>query len=212
MTPQVRRSRFLLPLAALALTLFLPLAVRAHAELDTHEPGAGAVVVGTPDVIHATYTETLDPSGSSLLLVDADGAKVAEGGVADAGTPTKEMSITDLPDLAPGEYTVRSTTKSAADGDIDRKTWVFTVTAPSPTPAPTAAPSAPASAAPSASVAPSVAPSAPPSASVAPSPSGDTGTPTTSTSDVVLPIIVGLAIVAAVGGYLVLRRRPSGDG
>src|SRR6185436_3814966 len=106
MTPQVRRIRFLLPVASLALALVAPLGVLAHAELDTHEPGAGETVAGTPAVIHATYTETLDPAGSSLLLVDADGAKVAEGGVADAGTPTKEMSITDLPDLAPGEYTV----------------------------------------------------------------------------------------------------------
>jgi LPXTG-motif cell wall-anchored protein len=208
MTPQVRRIRFLLPVASLAFAFVAPLGVLAHAELDTHEPGAGEAVVGTPAVIHATYTETLDPSGSSLLLVDADGAKVAEGGVADASTPTKEMSITGLPDLAPGEYTVRSTTKSADDGDIDRKTWIFTVTAPSPTPAPTTAPSA----APSASAIPSPAPSATPVASVAPSPSGDTGTPTTSTSDVILPIIVGLALVAIVGGYLLMRRRPSENG
>jgi methionine-rich copper-binding protein CopC len=208
MTPQVRRIRFLLPVASLAFAFVAPLGVLAHAELDTHEPGAGETVVGTPAVIHATYTETLDPTGSSLLLVDADGAKVAQGGVADASTPTKEMSITDLPDLAPGEYTVRSTTKSADDGDIDRKTWVFTVTAPSPTPAPTTAPSAPPSAAPSASPI----PSATPVASVAPSPSGDTGTPTTSTSDVILPIIVGLAFVAIVGGYLLMRRRPPANG
>ena len=212
MTPQVRRIRFLLPVASLAFAFVAPLGVLAHAELDTHEPGAGETVVGTPAVIHATYTETLDPTGSSLLLVDADGAKVAEGGVADASTPTKEMSITDLPDLAPGEYTVRSTTKSADDGDIDRKTWIFTVTAPSPTPAPTTAPSAPPSAAPSASAIASAAPSATPVASVAPSPSGDTGTPTTSTSDVILPIIVGLALVAILGGYLLMRRRPSENG
>ncbi len=51
------------------------------------------------------------------------------------------MVITPVPELVSGDYIVKSTTVSAADNDIDRKQWIFTVVAaaspsPSATPAP----------------------------------------------------------------------------
>ena len=107
--PAFHRSATLALSVATALILLLPAAVAAHAELDTSTPADGETVTGSPPVIGATYTETLDPNGSSLVLLDAAGDQIGIGGV--IGTePTKAMSIVDVPDLAPGEYEVNSTT------------------------------------------------------------------------------------------------------
>jgi methionine-rich copper-binding protein CopC len=205
-------------LGVVACLLLVPGLVLAHAELDTSEPAEGTTVTGTPASISATYTETLDPDGSSLVLVDFQGTELATGGVSSTTEPTKEMVIQPVPELVPGEYTVKSTTKSAADGDLDRKTWAFTVIAaespsPSATPEPTPqctdecngvpsnqpTPTAP----PSISLAPTVAPSA----SAGPGPTD----PAASTGDAIVPIIVGLAVVALAAAYFLTRRgRPSG--
>jgi methionine-rich copper-binding protein CopC len=197
-----RRFQAVLSAAVIAL-LVLPSIVVAHAELETSTPKDGATVEGTPSEVAGTYSEGMDPAGSSLKLLDADGTQVAEGGVDPADD--KRMAITDLPELVPGTYTVKSTTKSAVDGDVDRKEWSFTVavaptTSPSPTPTPTAAPSA--------TPAPSPTPAAPspsPVASATPTPSADGGT-TGSGGDVLLPILVAVIIVAVIAGYLFSRR------
>jgi copper resistance protein C len=180
--------------------------VTAHAELEKPTPADGAIVPGTPPAIGATYSQAMDPDGSSLKLVDANGDEIATGGVlADDDT---RMAIDPVPELAPGEYTVESTTKSADDGDIDRTTWTFTVTeaivSSSPTPPPaTATPSVVASAAPTAAPTPS--PTAAPTP--APSPSGaDTGSQTGSGTDVLLPILAAVVILVVIGGYLYSRR------
>lgn len=175
--------------------LTLPTAVAAHAELQTATPKDGATVEGSPPVISGTYSEPMTKSVSSLVLLGADGKRVATGGVDPANN--KRMAIDPVPDLAPGTYTVKSTTRSAADGDIDRKEWSFTVV-PAPTPTPTLAPSA--TAPPSATPTPAV----PPSPS--PAPSAAVGGTSSGGGDVILPIIAALAIVA-IGGASLLRRR-----
>jgi len=189
--------------AATLVVLLAPAAVLAHAELDQPTPADGETVSGSPPVVGATYTETLDPDGSSLVLVDATGAEIATGGV--VGTDrTKEMSIVDLPELVPGEYTVKSTTKSADDGDVDRTTWSFTVVAaPTPSPTPTSAPSP--TAEPS-TAAPTATPLVPSPSLATPTPSAAPGDAASSTSDALLPILAALAIVV-VAGFLLLRRR-----
>jgi len=200
-------------LAALACVLLIPGLVLAHAELDTSDPADGTTVTGTPASISATYTETLDPDGSSLILVDFQGTELATGGVTSTTEPTKEMVIQPVPELVPGEYTVKSTTKSADDGDLDRKTWAFTIVAaesaaPSATIAPT--PSAqPTTASPSAAAT----PGGLPSASAGPIATEGTAPtdPAASTGDAIVPIIVGLAVVALAAAYFLTRRgRPSG--
>jgi methionine-rich copper-binding protein CopC len=199
-----RRFRLVVPVAVIALVL-LPSVALAHAELETSIPKDGATVEGTPTEIAGTYSEAMDPDGSSLKVLDADGTQVAQGGV--DPDDDKRMAVTDIPELAPGTYTVKSTTKSAEDGDVDRKEWSFTVAAtptpsPSPTPTPTTAPSA--TPAPSPSPTPT-APSPSPVASATPTPSADGGT-TGSGSDVLLPIIAAVVIVGVIAGYLFSRR------
>ena len=183
---------------AFAAALILPTTVAAHAELQTATPKDGATVAGSPPGISGTYSEAMTTSGSSLVLLGPDGKQVATGGVDPAND--RRMTIDPVPDLVPGMYTVKSTTKSAADGDIDRKEWTFTVV-PAPAPTPTLAPSA--TAAPSV---PAALASASPTPNASPAPSGAVDGTSSGGGDVVLPIIAALAIVG-VGGALLLGRR-----
>jgi methionine-rich copper-binding protein CopC len=198
MTSRASRRGLSAVVVALVAILIVPTAVAAHAELQTATPKDGATVAGSPPAISGTYSEAMTKSGSSLVLLGPDGKQVATGGVDPANN--KRMAIDPVPDLVPGTYTVKSTTKSAADGDVDRKEWSFTVV-PAPTPTPTLAPSA--TPAPSVTAPPA---SASPTPTASPAPSAAVNGTSSGGGDVVLPIIAALAIVA-VGGALLLRRR-----
>ncbi len=194
-------------LAAALLAVAFPTSVAAHAELDVPIPADGATVEGSPPEVSGTFTQDLTVDGSSLQLRDAAGTTIAEGGV-DPGD-SRRMVIADLPELAPGDYEVRWTTLSAEDDEVDRDTWTFTVVA-APTASPTATPTA--TAAPTTSIEPSAAASVAPSASPAATPAGS-DEPAESgegTSDVLVPILAGLAIVI-VAAALLLRRRSRPD-
>jgi hypothetical protein len=186
------------PLVAILTALLLAFAaaapVFAHAELDTSDPSDGAVLDTPPTTITLTFTEGLDASKSSFVVV-LGGTDVATGKADENGSETMQASGLDL---APGEYAIRWTS-AAEDGHIERGTLTFTIAEPTPAP-PSPTPAASASAA---APSPTVAATAPPTP--APSPSADT-TPVASTStDVLLPIVAALAIVGVVA-YLVLRR------
>jgi methionine-rich copper-binding protein CopC len=201
--------RSLVVLSALSAALLVPTAVAAHAELERARPADGATVEGTPEVIAGRFTQDINPDGSSMLLRDPAGETIAEGTLDPDND--RRMVITDVPELAPGEYTVRWTTNSAEDDEIARGTWSFTVVAaPSPSPSATATPGATASAAPSATAEPSVEPSASAEPSIAPSPAPspapDPGS-AAGVGDVLLPIVAALAIVSIAAGYLLTRRR-----
>ena len=204
-----RRERAaILVLASLVLAAF-PSVVAAHAALDVATPPDGAVVEGTPPEVSGTFTQDLEVDGSSLQLRDANGEVIATGGV--DPDDVRRMVIADLPELAPGEYEVRWTTLSAEDGELDRDTWTFTVTAaPTPaTPAPTASPTP--SPTPTASPATSASPTPAASAATAgPSPSPDeTDDPAAGDTDILIPIVAALALVAAAALVLIRRRGPS---
>jgi methionine-rich copper-binding protein CopC len=196
------------PVAAVAIAAFLilvaPGAVLGHAELDTATPADKATVPPPTEVV-LTFTETLDPSKSSIKLADAGGQIVAEGSTVDTGD-TKTMRLV-TPSLAAGTYTVRWISASAQDGDLDHGTTTFTVAAATPSPASPPPPSDAPSVEPSASL--SASPTAAPS--VAPSPSAPPATPATSTSDAIIPIVVVLVVLAGLGLWL-LRGRGRGRG
>ena len=203
--PLPGRGRPVSVLAAFAFiaALAAPSAVLGHAELDTMTPATGSTVTAAPAQIVATFTEPLDPAKSSLVLVTSGGAQVASGGVV-AADDAKKMTLA-LPSLAAGAYEIRWTTASALDGDLDRGTTTFTY-APA---APSASPSSAASATPVASAAATPSPSI--AATVAPSPSG-TGQPASaSTSDLLIPIVVAVILVAGLG-YWLLRGRSRSSG
>jgi methionine-rich copper-binding protein CopC len=179
----------------------VPAAVLAHAELDTVTPADGATLDVVPTEIVMTFTQNLDASKSSIVLVTAAGAEVASGGEVTSGEP-RQMTLA-LPTLDPGAYEIRWTSWSSEDDEGDRGITTFTLTAPSPTPSP--APTL----APSATPAPTPSPTASPSPTPLPSPSGS-GTPTSSTTDVLIPIIAAVILVAGLGYWLMRRRSGAG--
>ena len=191
---------------AVSLLLVMPAAVAAHAEFERSSPADGETVQGSPRVIRAFFSEGL-ADGSEMALLDEAGTTIADGTI-DPANPSR-MRI-DPPELEPGDYEVQWKA-FADDGHLETGTFTFTVSAPI-TPPPSVPPSAPPT--------PSSPVSAPPSASalptgsavVAPSPTEGDATPATSaagTSDVLFPIIAAVVIVAVLGGYLFMRRRPA---
>ena len=91
------RSVTLLAAVAFSVALAAPAAVFGHAELDTITPANGSTVTTAPTEIVATFTEALDPSKSSIVVLNAAGAQVATGGTVDS-TDTKKMTLA-LPSL-----------------------------------------------------------------------------------------------------------------
>ena len=212
MRSPVRAVRLAVALG-LGVLLVLPGVVVAHAALDVPTPADGAILEGSPPVIKGTFTQDMDPETSSLDLRNAAGDVLADGGVA-ADDP-RRMVIEGVPELAPGEYEVRWTTLSTEDGEVERGTWSFTVTAaatavPTLRQAPTALPS----------VAPTTARTSDPTPPSSPATSdmpARTDTPTqtpipssggaeSASGDVLLPIVAALALVLVAAGLLVTRR------
>lgn len=187
----------------LVLVSLAPSVVLAHAELVTSDPADKAELATPPTVVTLTFSEDLDPSKSLFKLLGPDGSTIGSGSV----TGARVMTLGDL-SLAPGSYLIEWTSASAQDGDIARGKLSFTVLAAASSAAPSAAPST--SASPGASASPSAAPSAAPAtptpqATPAPVASADTQPAASSGTDVLLPIVAGLIVVAGVG-FFVLRR------
>ncbi len=203
MTSRIGARRLVLVAAAAAVLATIPATAFAHAELVRAIPPDGSTVTEPVTLVSGRYSQDLT-SASSLDVLDASGAIVAEGGVG-PGDARRMLARPDVP-LTNGTYTVRSTSISAEDGDIERLTWIFTVevaATAAPTPSPAAGTSAPATSSPT----PEATPSAAPSASPSPTPSAEPGGPTSSTTDVLLPIIAAFALVLVLAGFLLNRSR-----
>lgn len=200
MTSRFGAPRFLIvAAAAVAILAALPASALAHAELTRTIPADGSTVTEPVTFVSGRYTEDLTPD-SNLNILDAGGNTVATGAV----DPDDERLMVARPasPLLDGTYTVRSTAISSVDGHPERETWTFTVAipaTPSPSPSPTATSSAPVTSSPT--------PDASPSAGPTPAASPDPGSPTTSTTDVLLPIVAALALVLLLGGFLLSRGR-----
>jgi methionine-rich copper-binding protein CopC len=125
--PPIRRA-LALGVALFAILVIGPVAAMAHAELDTATPADKSTVAGSPAEVVMTFTEPVDPAKSSIKLVDAGGTVIVQGSTVDAAD-AKTMRLPIPAVLAPGTYTVRWTTASALDGDLDHGTTTFTVAA-----------------------------------------------------------------------------------
>jgi len=192
--------------------------VAAHADLESSDPADGVTLEAAPSEVSGVFSEPLDPAASWLLLLDADGGRVAEGGVDPEGGTATTMSLAP-PALTPGTYEVRWTARTLDDGFVTRGRWTFIVSqsgpqAPPPSPSQTPAASSPvgspsasgASSAPPASVAPTTdsSPSSSATPSARPVTPGDGGADPL--GDVAVPLIALGAVAAA--AVLYLARRP----
>jgi copper resistance protein C len=189
------RLRILPLLAGVLLALAAVSPVLGHAELVSSDPADKAVLDTPPTVITLTFDEGV-VGKSSFKLIGPGGDTIGTGGPANDGDDT--MTLDGLA-LTPGPYTIEWTSV-ADDGDVERGTLTFTVNEPTPAPAtPTPAPS-------QASSAPSAVPSPTPTTTPVPSPSV-APVSTSSTTDVLFPIIAALALIGVIGALLLRRNR-----
>ena len=188
-------------LLALVGSLLAASSVSAHAEVVTATPAKASTATEPVTQVIVTYSERLTPD-SRLGIYDSGNGRIAIG-MPDPADDRRAVATLD-PALTSGTYTVKSTSISADDGDLDRQQWTFTVNVPaSPEPTPTGQASGGPSAAPSPT--PTVAPPSPsPSASQPPDTSNASG------ADAIVPIIAALVIVALGGLFLMTRGRRSG--
>lgn len=197
------RSLFL---ALIGASLYLPTIaspVLAHAALVSAVPGPDEEVAGSPDELVIRFSQDLDPSRTSIEVLDGSGARVARGG--ELGSGPREFRLA-LPDLTPGEYEVRWTSFSAEDGELARDTYSFAVVAaPSPSATAVVTPTPAASALPTATSTVSPSPSASPSRN-ADVTDGDTAGD--GGASVIVPILAALLVIGGIAVRL-LRRRPS---
>jgi len=191
--------------------LALPGSVLAHAELQRAIPADGETVTDPVSVVTGSYSQDL-AANSKLLVKDASGAAVATGSVDPANV--RRMIARPASPLGNGAYEVQSTSVSADDGDIERVQWTFTVALAAASASPTAVASPSAEPTPICTDLCSGQPSggepssaSPASASAAPSPSPAPGDSASDSSNVLLPIIAALAIVAIGAGFLLNRNR-----
>ncbi|WP_322802249.1 copper resistance protein CopC [Thermoflexus sp.] len=137
----------------LSLSGLVAYTAHAHAEIDRCEPSPGSSILSPPSEVRCWFTEELDPKGSTLSVLDAEGNAVDRGDAhVDLNDPDRKQLVVSLDPgrMKPGTYTVRWRTRSAEDGDIAEGTFVFTLqpapafmASPLPTPSPT--PTAPVS-------------------------------------------------------------------
>ncbi len=172
--------------------------VLAHSELVSSDPADKAVLATPPTTVTLTFSEDLDPGKSSFKLV-------GPAGTVGTGSVSADPVVMTLDGLAldPGDYEIQWTS-AALDGDILRGTLTFTVSQPAQaSEAPSVAPTATVTASAAASAAASAEPSSDATSTPAPTPAE----PTAGSSDVVLPIVIALILVAGVGAYVLRRSR-----
>jgi copper transport protein len=115
--------------AVLAAVLLFSLAVsqvRAHANLVRAEPAANSIHPTAPTSILLVFSEALEPAGSNIELLGADGQPLPTArATVESAAPTN-LRLT-LPPLAPGLYTVTWKALSTVDGHLTTGVYAFGV-------------------------------------------------------------------------------------
>ena len=133
------RTRWLTPVFVALLLAAQPAAALAHAELVSSQPAADSVLDTAPEDVVVTFDSELDPDTSSLQVLGADGAVVADGGV-DLDLPDRNVLRARVSIPRDGAYSVRWVAASI-DGHLETGEFAFRVgTAPTPGVADTALP------------------------------------------------------------------------
>ncbi len=109
-----------------SISLLLTAPVFAHALLARSVPEANATLDRVPAQIELFFTETLEPSFSTITVLDSGGAQVDNGDskLDPADTTHLTVSLRSLPD---GVYTVAWKALSAVDGHVTTGSFPFAV-------------------------------------------------------------------------------------
>ncbi|HLI26848.1 MAG TPA: copper resistance protein CopC [Chloroflexota bacterium] len=113
-------------LAALVWLLATPGAAAAHAQYERSDPPANAIVEQAPKQLRVWFTEDPEPRFSELVVYDQTGRQLPTGALQPVPGEPRALAI-DLPELAPGTYTVVWKSLSAVDGHTARGAFPFTV-------------------------------------------------------------------------------------
>ena len=112
-------------LVALVLFLSTSATASAHARPQVTTPQANARLDTPPAQIGITYDDPIDPTLSSMLLLDASGAPIPTTPAPTTGT--MQAAVAPNEPLAPGPYTVAWTSLDASDGDQAQGFYTFVV-------------------------------------------------------------------------------------
>ena len=112
--------------AGVALWLGTPGRAAAHAQYERSDPPANAIVEQAPKQLRVWFTEEPEPRFSELTVYDQSGRRLATGDLQPVPGEPRALAI-ELPELAPGTYTVVWKNLSAVDGHTARGAFPFTV-------------------------------------------------------------------------------------
>jgi len=112
-------------LLALCLLLAFPTTGEAHAILLRSNPPKDAILNAAPDQVQMWFSEDLNPTFSTAVVVNASNQRVDAGDARVAAGDTKEMDLHLRPNLPPAVYIVIWRTQSADDGHVLRGSFIF---------------------------------------------------------------------------------------
>ncbi|GAC1356594.1 MAG: hypothetical protein NVSMB44_00560 [Ktedonobacteraceae bacterium] len=115
-----------LPLA-LCLLLSFPATTQAHAILLKSDPARDARLNSVPDQVRMWFSEDLNPTFSSAVIVNAENQRVDKKDARVSPADPREMTISLRPNLPASVYIVVWRTQSADDGHILRGSFRFSV-------------------------------------------------------------------------------------
>ncbi len=99
---------------------------RAHALPKTEDPSPGATVTAAPTAVLMTFTETIEPRFSGIIVENANGQRVDDGDNKSEPSDTTRLSVALKRPLATGTYTVIWHVVSS-DGHRTQGNYSFTV-------------------------------------------------------------------------------------
>ena len=122
----------LLLAALIVLIALLPGGVEAHANYVESDPPANSTLQTAPQSVTIRFTEPLEPTLSSIQVLDSQGRRVDndDSAVHDAHPTTMTVTLERLGD---GAYTVAWKNVSTVDGHPARGSFAFSVGEPLPT-------------------------------------------------------------------------------
>jgi len=112
-------------LLAVPLLLSTSATAFAHARPQVTTPQANARLDASPAQIGITYDDPIDPTLSSMLLLDASAAQIGTTPAPTSGS--MQAAVTPNDALAPGPYTLAWTSMDASDGDQAQGFYTFVV-------------------------------------------------------------------------------------